>query len=420
MRAPTALFDSPGIEAELSDEQRELRDATRAYVREVVIPARDRLDAVTSGDDFPYDVVEPGCELGLRLLPLPEELGGRSAGVHTLALVSEELAAGDLGVAYYFKHNWRFARQLARLPEQLRDRIVTSLREDPRFLPGSAMTEEHAGSDNNLPYDSPDAGLATRAERDGDHWVLNGSKLMITNGSVAGVYFVGARTDPSKGVPDGVTLFAVPADTPGISYGEPYRKLGQRSSIQADIHFRDVRIPAEYQMSELNDGLRLSHRALVGANIVNGAMAVGIARAAYEEAVRFSTTRVQGGVPIYRHQLVAHALGSMRIDIEAARSYVWQIARAFAIDGPDGDPELVSGANVFATKMVSRVTREAMELFGGRGMMAGWPAEKLMRDGHTLQHANGTNPLLLYKLGTADAEAMAEAQAVAASSNGKP
>jgi butyryl-CoA dehydrogenase len=395
---------SPGIEAELTQEQRELRDLVREYVRADVIPSRARLDAVLYGEDFPYDVVERGCELGLRVLPLPRDLDGRDADMTTLTLVAEELAVGDLGIAYYFKHNWRFARLLPRLPGRLRQEVLDRLRHDPRFLPASAMTERHAGSDNNLPYDAPGSGLTLSAVQDGDAWVLDGSKFMITNGSVASLYFVGGRTDPSAGVVDGVTLFAVAADTPGISYGEPYRKLGQRSSIQADVHFENVRIPLDHAMSPIGGGLTTSRRALVGANIVNAAMAVGVARAAYEEALRWSTTRVQGGVPIYRHQLVARELGLMRVEMEAARAYTWQTAKAFSRYGPEMGAELASGVNIFATEMVAKVTRQAMELFGGRGMMADWPAEKLVRDSLTLQHANGTNPLLLLGLGTRDAE----------------
>jgi alkylation response protein AidB-like acyl-CoA dehydrogenase len=202
----------------------------------------------------------------------------------------------------------------------------------------------------------------------------------------------------------GVTLFAVPGDAPGITSGAPYAKLGQRSSLQADVSFDSVRVPLDHAMSEVGQGLAASHRALVAANLVNAAKAVGIARAAYDEALRWSVERVQGGAPIFRHQLVARDLGAMRVDLDAACGYTWHTARAFARGEPGLAPELVSAANVFATEAVVRVARGAVELFGGRGMMEAWPVAKLLRDALTLQHANGTNSLLLLKLGARDAE----------------
>jgi alkylation response protein AidB-like acyl-CoA dehydrogenase len=399
------VTDTPGIELDLTAEQRALRASVREYVRGVVVPARGRLDAVRTPADFPWDIVEPGCELGLRLLPLPEEHGGIDADTTTLVLVAEELAAGDLGIAYYFKHNWRFAKLFPRLPGELAQWVLSELRHNPRFLPASATTEHAAGSDNNLPYEAPEAGLALRADRDGAEWVLNGSKFMITNGGMASLYLVGGRTDPSVPVSKGTTIFAVRADTPGISYGAPYTKIGQRASLQCDVVFDNVRVPLDHAIGKVGEGLEATRRALIGANVINAAMAVGIARAAYEEALQWSIERVQGGVPIYQHQLVARDLGAMRADWEAARCYTWATARAFARLGPEL-AELASGANLFATEAVVRVARAAMELFGGRGMMGEWPVEKLVRDAMTLQHANGTNGLVSVKMGRRDAETL--------------
>jgi alkylation response protein AidB-like acyl-CoA dehydrogenase len=399
------VTDTPGIELDLTAEQRALRASVREYVRGVVVPARGRLDAVRTPADFPWAIVEPGCELGLRLLPLPEEHGGIDADTTTLVLVAEELAAGDLGIAYYFKHNWRFAKLFPRLPGELAQWVLSELRHNPRFLPASATTEHAAGSDNNLPYEAPEAGLALRADRDGAEWVLNGSKFMITNGGMASLYLVGGRTDPSVPVSKGTTIFAVRADTPGISYSAPYTKIGQRASLQCDVVFDNVRVPLDHAIGKVGEGLEATRRALIGANVINAAMAVGIARAAYEEALQWSIERVQGGVPIYQHQLVARDLGAMRADWEAARCYTWATARAFARLGPEL-AELASGANLFATEAVVRVARAAMELFGGRGMMGEWPVEKLVRDAMTLQHANGTNALVSVKMGRRDAETL--------------
>lgn len=378
----------------------------RAYVREVVVPNRDRFDGVHTRDDFPIELVQPGIALGLKTIALPVEDGGLAAPPSLLGPIVEELAFGDLGVAYYFKHNWRFARLIPRLPDGLRRRVVEQLRDDPWYLPASAMTEESSGSDNHVLSDDPAVGMRLRARRDGEEWVLDGKKMMITNGSMAGIYFVGCRTDPDVPVARGVTLIAVPADTPGVSHGPAYRKLGQRASVQTDVVFEDCRVPLDHAVSAVGEGLGATRRgANVGSNLVNAFMSIGVARAAYEAALDWCTTRVQGGQPIYRHQLVAHALGGMKVEVEAARGYATQVAATLdRVGAGDLAPELAWGANVFASEMVVRVARRAMEQFGGRGMMGDWPAEKLMRDALTLQHGFGTNPLTLTKIGTGEAE----------------
>ncbi len=389
-----------------TEDDQALLEGVRAYVRDVLVPGRGRFDAVAGRDDFPIELVQPGIDLGLKLLAFAPEDGGRGAPPSLLAPVVEELAYGDLGAAYYFKHNWRFARLVPKLPVSLRRDVVERLRDDPWYLPASAMTEAGSGSDNHVLSEDPGVGMTLRARRDGDEWVLDGTKVMITNGSMAGIYFVGARTDATVPVARGVTMIAVPADTPGLRCGEPYGKLGQRASVQTDVHFDGCRVPLDHAVSEVGQGLGRTRRgANVGSNLINASMSIGVARAAYDAALAWCTTRVQGGVPIYQHQLVAHAIGSMKVEIEAARGYVGTIAATLDEQGQDSvDPELAWGANVFASEMVVRVARTAMEQFGGRGMMDAWPAEKLVRDALTLQHGFGTNPLTLTKIGTAEAE----------------
>jgi butyryl-CoA dehydrogenase len=391
------------VNLELSDEQRELVDATRAYVFESVVPERERLDLPCTIESFPWDVIDAAASLGLKTLPLPPEHGGRSADALTLCLVAEELAAGDLGVCYFFRHFWRFGRLLERLAPCWREWVLERLANDPRFAPASAVTEPLAGSDNALPYDSPGHGATLSARRDGDGWVLDGRKAMITNGGLASVYFVFARTDPDVGITEGMTHFVVPADAPGLSTGPLYDKIGQRSSPQADVILESVRVDADQVVGEVGKGMRAQQAVLVGPNITNAATALGVARAAYDAAVDFSLDRVQGGVPIWRHQLVAHELGWIRAQVEAMRSHVHRVAWEFS-HSPDFDPALAWGVRVFATDLAIEITRRVVLLFGGRGVMSEWPAEKLARDALTLTHGNGTNALMLLKSGTRAAE----------------
>ncbi|WP_415853438.1 acyl-CoA dehydrogenase family protein [Sinomonas sp. G460-2] len=320
-------------------------------------------------------------------------------------MVAEELAAGDLSVAYLFKHNWCFSQLVRRLPERLRGETVWRVCSEPEYLLATAVTEVGSGSDNHVPSDDPALGLQFRAEPDGDGWILNGTKMMITNARMAGMYFVSARTDPTVPASAGATMFAVPAETEGIAFGEPDDKLGQRTSIQCDVHFTDCRIPGDLAVS----GVRGGHGdgpsgANIASNLVKAAMSVGVARSAFQEALQWSTERVQGGSLIYTHQVVSRDLGRMRSDIEAAQSYVLRVARLYDAVGQDMDHAMAYGANVFAREMVLHVARLGMEMFGGRGMMGEWPAEKIMRDALTLQHGFGTNPLMLITIGTAAAE----------------
>jgi alkylation response protein AidB-like acyl-CoA dehydrogenase len=400
------------MDFELSGEQQDLVRQTRDYAQRVVRPAAARLEQLTRAEDFPFDLMREGTALGLKALPLPRELGGRGADMVTQCLVAEELAAGDVSVAYFFRHYWRFARLVPRLPGPVRELVVRGIAEDERFVPASASTEPQAGSDNALPYDAPGHGALLSARRDADGWVLNGHKAMITNGAIASLYFVLARTDPSAGIRTGATMFAVPAGTPGLRTGPLYAKLGQRGSPQSDVWFTDCRVGADHAVTAVGEGYAAAERGLIAANITNAAMCLGIARAAYDAALDWSLDRVQGGVPIHRHQLVAHDLGRMRILLDAARSYLLRAAWEYS-SAPSFDPELSWGIRVYAADVAIEVTQKALFLFGGRGIMADHPVEKLARDALTMTHGNGTSALMTLRVGEHQAERRLAARASA-------
>jgi alkylation response protein AidB-like acyl-CoA dehydrogenase len=182
-----------------------------------------------------------------------------------------------------------------------------------------------------------------------------------------------------------------------------YDKVGQRASPQADVILERVRVDADQVVGEVGGGMRAQAAVLVGPNITNAATALGVARAAYEEALDFALDRVQGGVPIWRHQLVAHELGWLGAQLEAMRSHVLRVAWQFSHD-PAFDPALAWGVRVVATDLAIEITRRVVLLFGGRGIMSAWSVEKLARDALTLTHGNGTNALMLLKAGTRAAE----------------
>jgi alkylation response protein AidB-like acyl-CoA dehydrogenase len=389
---------------------------TREYAERVVRPAAARLEQLNRAEDFPFDLMREGTALGLKALPLPPELGGIGADMVTQCLVAEELAAGDVSVGYFFRHYWRFARLVPRMPAPIRELVVHGITSDERFVPASASTEPDAGSDNALPYDAPGHGAMLRAQPDGDGWVLEGQKAMITNGPIASLYFVLARTDPGSGIRRGATMFAVPADTPGVRTGPLYAKLGQRGSPQSDVWFTGCRVGADHLMTAVGEGFAAAERGLIAANITNGALCLGIARAAYEAALDWSLDRVQGGVPIHRHQLVAHDLGRMRILLDAARSYVLRAAWEYS-HGPAFNPEMSWGVRVYLADVAIEITQKALFLFGGRGIMAGYPVEKLARDALTMTHGNGTSALMTLRVGEHQAEQRLSARQVVTASS---
>jgi alkylation response protein AidB-like acyl-CoA dehydrogenase len=391
------------VDLELTNQQHELVAATRDYADRVIRPAASRLETLERVEDFPWDLMREGTALGLKSLPLPRALGGCDADMVTQCLVAEELAAGDISVGYFFRHYWRFARLVPKLPAAIRDRVVNGIASDERFVPASASTEPDAGSDNALPYNAPFHAAMLSADRDGDGWVLNGRKSMITNGGIASLYFVLARTDPTVGIREGATMFAVPSAQAGVSTGPLYRKLGQRGSPQADISFEDCRLPPDHAITAVGQGYAASERGLTAANITNAAMCLGVARSAYEAALDWSIDRVQGGQPIYRHQLVAHDLGRMRMLIETARSHLLAVAWQYS-HSSQFSAEKSWSIRVFAADVAIEVTLKAMMLFGGRGIMSDHPVEKLVRDALTLTHGNGTNALMTMKIGTQQAE----------------
>jgi alkylation response protein AidB-like acyl-CoA dehydrogenase len=403
------------MDFELTSGQRDLVARTRDYAQRVVRPAAADLEELSRAEDFPFDLMREGTALGLKALPLPPEFGGIGADMVTQCLVAEELAAGDVSVGYFFRHYWRFARLVPRMPAVIRDLVVQGIAHDERFVPASASTEPDAGSDNALPYDAPGRGAMLRARPDADGWVLDGQKAMITNGPIASLYFVLARTDPTTGIRRGATMFAVPAITPGVRTGPLYVKLGQRGSPQSDVWFTGCRVGADHAMTAVGEGYAAAERGLIAANITNGALCLGIARAAYEAALDWSLDRVQGGVPIHRHQLVAHDLGRMRILLDAARSYVlrtaWEYSHALSFD-----PELSWGVRVYLADVAIEVTQKALFLFGGRGIMAGYPVEKLARDALTMTHGNGTSALMTLRVGERQAERRLSSRQTAAAS----
>jgi alkylation response protein AidB-like acyl-CoA dehydrogenase len=232
--------------------------------------------------------------------------------------------------------------------------------------------------------------MSTTARRDGDEYVINGSKNFITNGDCADVITVLAVTDKEKGA-KGITAFLLPRDTPGFSYGPPEDKMGHRCVHVNSLFFDEVRIPAKYRLGEEGEGFKIAMKILNESRPVTAATAVGLAQQAMEEAIEYSKTRVVFGRPICENQGISFMLADMDMKINAARSMLWNVCRS--ADQGVLNRKLISEAKAFATDVAMEVTTNAVQVLGGNGYTKEYPVEKLMRDAKILQIFEGTNQI---------------------------
>jgi butyryl-CoA dehydrogenase len=265
---------------------------------------------------------------------------------------------------------------------------------DDDAMTSLGITEPHAGSDNASGYEGElGAGPVTSAVPDGDHWVINGTKRFITAGNVARFMIVIARTDPSVPWRQGVSAIVVPTDTPGYRCVCVMDKLGMRPNPNTEVVLKNVRVPAGNLLGELNRGFDLLVKFGAASKVKEAVKSLGAARAAYEEAVAWAHRRVQGGKPIIRHQVIAHRLADMAAEIELCRSLCWRAGWSVDHD-PEGGLRLQTMAKVKTCDMAARVAVEALEIFGGYGVLKDHPIEKIARDAITMLHTTGGSDAL--------------------------
>ncbi len=379
----------------LTEEQRALQTLAREFAEQVVRPVAMERDHIPDHRAcFPEDLIRRGSELGLRTLCVPKAYGGPGIrDMLTLVLVAEELALGDPGVAMSLIQTCRLSRLLAEAgTKDQQDRFFPALRDDPLYLLSIGASEPDAGSDTVLPYEGADVGLRLAATRQGDHYVLNGMKHFITNAGASKLYYVLARTDPTKGLREGVTAFLVPPDTPGFRIGREHDKMGRRLQRNGELIFENARVPAANRLGDEGMGHGLFTQFLRGGITIPAAIAVGVARAAYVAALAHAEARIQGGRPIRQHQTIANMVADMYGQIEAARTLVWRSAWAIDSDAPDATQLALMG-KVVASEMAVRACISAMEIFGGYGYMRELPLEKHVRDALSFLHSDGTNQM---------------------------
>jgi acyl-CoA dehydrogenase len=370
---------SSGISFALSDEQRALRELAREFADKEIRPVAADYD---ERSQHPGDVVAKAHEVGLMNPHVPEEYGGPGLSAFEQMLVGEELAWGCSGIATTIVANILGSLPviLAGSDAQKRE-WLEPLMQAP-LLCSFALTEPGAGSDVSA--------IKTTATKDGDDYVLTGSKMFITNAGQAAWFVVFALTDPEAGH-RGLSAFVVPADAAGVVVEKHLDKLGQRATDTSALAFQEVRVPAANRLGEEGEGFKTAMRTLDLTRPGTAAGAVGVARAAFEHAVEYSKSRIQFGQPIAMNQGVNFLVADMAAEIEAARLLTWQAA--WLIDQGERATLQSSFAKRVAADTAMKVTTDAVQIFGGYGYMKEYPVEKLMRDAKLFQIYEGTSQI---------------------------
>ena len=357
-----------------------IRDALRSFSQERLAPNAARWDREHT---FPKDELKELAGLGAFGVAVPEELGGAGLDYVSLALVLEEIAAGDGGTSTIISVNncpvcsiAMMYANAAQKEQWLRPLAQGSM------LGAFALTEPHTGSDASA--------LRTTATRDGDHYVLNGTKQFITSGKYADVAIVMAVTDKAVGK-KGISAFWVPVATPGYIVTSLEQKMGQHSSDTAQILFENCRIPVENLIGQEGQGYKIALSGLEGGRIGIASQSVGMARAAFEAALAYAKQRESFGKLIFEHQSVQFKLAEMATKIEAAR----QLIRHAASMKDAGQPCLKEAAmaKLFASEMAERVVSDAMQIHGGYGYVSDFPVERIYRDVRVCQIYEGTSDI---------------------------
>jgi butyryl-CoA dehydrogenase len=375
----------------LTEEQTLIRDMARAFAQEKLAPNAAEWD---KNSTFPKDAVAEMGELGLLGMLLPEEYGGANAGHVAYAMALEEVAAGCGALSTLMSvHNSVGCMPIFKFGNEAQKKRFLPDMAAGKKIGAFALTEPQAGSDA--------ANLKTRARKDGNDWILNGTKQFITSAANGHVVISFAVTDPGAGK-KGISAFIVPADTPGYKVTRIEEKMGQHASDTAQILFEDMRLSGDLLLGKEGEGYKIALSNLEGGRIGIASQSVGMARAAMEAAIAYAKERTAFGKLIIEHQAVAFRLADMATHIEAARLMVMSAATL----RDAGLPCLkeASMAKLFASEMAERVCSSAMQTLGGYGYLADFPIERICRDVRVCQIYEGTSDVQRIVIARAIAE----------------
>ena len=364
---------------DLDEEQSDIRDMVRRFTEQEIIPHAEAWD---ENNHFPREIYSEMARLGLMGMTTPEEYGGSALSRLSGALVYEELAKGEMATSVGLSVHNMVTGSIARFGnEEQRQHWVTKLAAG-ELLGAFSLSEAASGSDA--------ASLQCWAESRDDHYILNGSKMWVTNGGEADIYLLMARTQAGKGSA-GISCFVVEKGTPGFSFGKTERKMGLHSSPTRELLFEDCKLSSANRLSEEGQGFKIALSSLDGGRINIGAIAIGVAQAAFEVACNYAREREQFGHPISAFQGIQFMLADMAMKIEAARLLVYEAA--YKLDRGQSASMYASMAKCFATDTAMEVTTNAVQVLGGAGYVRDYPVERYMRDVKVAQIFEGTNQI---------------------------
>ncbi|HEU5015604.1 MAG TPA: acyl-CoA dehydrogenase [Roseiflexaceae bacterium] len=374
------------MDFELTSEQQMIRQAVREFAEGEIAPHARHVDET---GEFPAETFRKMGQLGLMGIPFPEEYGGAGADTVSSAIAVEEVAraCGSTALAYSAHMGLGSAPIFMFGNEGQKQRFLKPAASG-EYMAAFALTEPHAGSDAGA--------TRTTARLDGDEWVINGAKMWITNAPVAGHLIVTAVTDPDKGK-RGISAIIVPGGTPGMTFGKHEPKMGLRGSVSTAIAFEDVRVPKENLLGERGKGFVQFLQVLDGGRVGIGAMAIGLAQAAFEAATMYAKEREAFGKPIAAYESVSNMIADMDVGLEAARLLVYRAAWLKDQGRPYSREAAI--AKLYASEVGEQICRDAVQVFGGYGYSQEYPVERLYRDQRLLTIGEGTSEILRMVIG---------------------
>ena len=392
------------VDYALDDELKIWQGKVAEFAREELRPRAaewDRRNGVDPAHPFPMEVLRKASKAGVRTLTVPREMGGEGFGVFAHVVLLEELFQGEAGFASVIHQGWKLAKMLCCFTtEAQRAEFLPRFMDVDTSTMAIGMTEPEAGTDNIMPATNVDGGARLSAVRRGDAWALNRKKHFIACAAMSNVNFVLARTNPAAPVNEGTTMFITTDEMPGFRRGTIHGKLGARLLMNGELIYEDAEVPDVWRLSEVDGGLPYMARVFSRHSPTTATFGVGIARAAFEDALAYARRRAQGGKPIIEHARIRETFADMYVSITVARDAVWRAAwHADAEEEDEYDHKEGMRAALFASEMAPRVCAQAMNVFGGNGYMDTHPAERHLRDAMMCYHIDGMNDTTRLKLG---------------------
>lgn len=366
----------------LTEEQQMIKDLAKKIAKEKMEPIREEYD---ENETFPWDIVKVLAEADLCGLYIPEEYGGMGGGIFELCLAVEELCKVDGGITLCLA-----ATALGTLPillfgtEEQRKKYLPDIASGKK-LAAFAITEADAGSDVS--------NIKTNAKKQGDYYIINGTKQWITNGGEAEIYTVITMTNKKKGS-RGASAFIIEKGTEGFSFGKREKKMGIRASATRELIFSDCKVSKENLLGREGQGFIVAMKTFDASRPGVASQALGIAAGALDDAVKYSKERIQFGQPISSFQAIQHILANLATEVEAARALVYATARTIDSKPKEKVTKESAMSKLFASDIAMKVTTDALQVFGGYGYMREYPMEKRMRDAKITQIYEGTNQIM--------------------------